>query len=118
MREARGVALLRARDAVEAAKRVPSVPVRVLTEGQTDRTVEVEALIRLAGTVLQRRTPAQGRVIDAVRENPDRGAAAAELGITVQAVSKSLITSGEDVVRGVYPLLARLLLVADEGSGP
>ncbi|WP_106848649.1 hypothetical protein [Blastococcus sp. Marseille-P5729] len=116
VRAARGPALVRAREAVEDAKK--STPVKLaLHAGVPDaRGSEIEALMRVVGVVLQRRKPAQWRVIDAVRQAADRAAAAAALGITVQAVSKSLLTSSEDVVLDVYPLLARLLSEADERS--
>ena len=112
VREARGTALLRARDAVDAAKK--SATVRLAVRGPD--ADDLEALLRLVGMLVQRRTAAQWRVIDAVRAAPDRASAADRLGITVQAISKSLLTSGEDVVVATYPLLARLLNDADEGS--
>lgn len=132
VRATRGEALLRARTAVEAAKKMP--PVRIAVRGADDAetvpvardipgpaagiapVIEAQALLRLVGLVLQRRKEGQWRVIDAVRAAPDRAAAADALGITVQSISKALITSGEDVVRDVYPLLARVLTDADERS--
>lgn len=117
VREARGPALLAARAAVERAKKVPTVRLAVdAATGDEVRAHEIEALMRLVGSVLQRRTPAQWRVVDAVRDHQDRAAAAEQLDITVQAISKSLLISNEDVVRDVYPLLARLLGEADGGS--
>ncbi len=113
VREARGPALVRAREAVDAAKKAAAVRLAVRA-GSVAAEADPEALLRLVGATVQRRTPAQWRVIDAVRAAGDRGTAARGLGITVQAVSKSLLTSGEDVVRDVYPLLARLL---DEVNG-
>lgn len=114
-REARGAALLHARDAVEAAKRMPSVHVAV--RGSSARSAaDVESLLRLIGALVRRRTPTQWRVIDAVCAAQNRAAAARELGITVQAISKSLLASADDVVRDGYPLLARLLHEADERS--
>lgn len=117
VREARGPALLAARAAVERAKKVPTVRLAVdAATGDEVRAHEIEALMRLVGSVLQRRTPAQWRVVDAVRDHQDRAAAAEQLDITVQAISKSLLISNEDVVRDVYPLLARLLGETDGGS--
>lgn len=112
VREARGPALVRARDAVDAAKKAVAVRLAV-RGGPAPAAGDLEALLRLVGVTVQRRTTAQWRVIDAVRAAGDRAGAARELGITVQAISKSLLTSGEDVVRDVYPLLARLLDEAD-----
>lgn len=115
VREARGPALVRAREAVESAKRLPSVHIAVRGSSKT-AAAEVEALLRLIGSVLRRRTPGQWRVIDAVLEAGRRAEAADALGITPQAISKSLLASADDVVRDVYPLLARLLSEADEGA--
>lgn len=115
VREARGPALVRAREAVESAKRLPSVHIAV--RGPSDSAAsELEALLRLVGAVLRRRTAGQWRVIDAVAATDSRAEAAHRLGITVQAISKSLLASADDVVRDVYPLLARLLTEADERS--
>ena len=116
VREARGEVLLRARDAVEAAKKVASVHLAVCGTSASAAS-EVEALLRLVGAVLRRRTAVQWKVIDAVTAAGSRTAAAERLGITVQAISKSLLASADDVVRDVYPLLARLLRAADERSG-
>ncbi|MFV0533454.1 MAG: hypothetical protein ACK5MR_07365 [Cumulibacter sp.] len=111
VREARGVALLHAREAVEAAKKSATVHIAVRGGGE-----DLEAYLRLIGAVLRRRTAAQWRVIDAVAEAGSRATAATRLRITTQAVSKSLLASGNDVVRDSYPLLARLLREADERS--
>lgn len=116
VREARGEVLLRARDAVEAAKKVASVHLAVCGTSASAAS-EVEALLRLVGAVLRRRTAVQWKVIDAVTAAGSRTAAAERLGITVQAISKSLLASADDVVRDVYPLLAQLLRAADERSG-
>lgn len=116
VRSARGPALVLAREAVDAAKKVSTVRLAVRQHKPSDAGSESEALLRLVAVVLQRRTEAQWRVIDAVRTAPDRSVAADKLGITIQAISKSLITSAEDVVLDVYPLLARLLTDADERS--
>lgn len=113
VREARGVALLRAREAVEAAKRSSSVHLAVRAGVPT----EAEPLLRLVGTTLQRRTATQWRVADAARIAQTQTEAADALGISVQAVSQSLLASSEDVLRATYPLLERLLTEADEGSG-
>lgn len=116
VRAARGPALVRARQAVDDAKKATPIKLTLHAGAPEPLRDEIEALMRLVGVVLQRRKPAQWRVIDAVRQYPDRAAAAHALGITTQAVSKSLLTSSEDVVRDVYPLLARLLTEADEWS--
>ncbi len=111
VREARGAALLNAREAVEAAKK--SATVHIAVRGGGD---DLEAYFRLIGAVLRRRTAAQWRVIDAVDAAGNRATAATQLRITEQAISKSLLASGNDVVRDSYPLLARLLREADERS--
>lgn len=115
VRATRGPALLLARDAVEAAKKTPPAHCAVRA-GDQQSAREVEALLQLLGLVLQRRTPAQWRVVDAVAATASRAQAAERLQVTVQAISKALLASADDVVRGVYPLLARLLDEADEGS--
>ncbi|WGW13113.1 MarR family transcriptional regulator [Saxibacter everestensis] len=112
-REARGAAFVAARDAVEAAKderngvpvAVRSLPDDMAEVDQTAlSTVDAQAVLRLLGRLVQERSEAQWRVVNLIRKKLGDGryetvrgrqkTAAKALGITPQAVSKSLSTSG------------------------
>lgn len=136
-REASGPAFVHARVAVERAKgRSTAVPVAV--EG-TDaaRAAEVEAILRLLGAVVERRTPLGWEVVDLLRPAPwsaagtsqpgssaevqarDLGAATTQkeiartLGISEQAVSQRVRSALWSEEQAAWPLAARLLREAD-----
>ena len=111
-REGSGEAFVRAREAVERAKaKGPSVPVAV--EGPTP-AADAEAVLRLLGAILARRTPLAWDAIDAVAHGAlTQKDAAKELGITVQAVSRRLRAALWADEQAVRPLAVRLLQEAD-----
>jgi len=152
-REGTGTAFVAARKAVERAKAAASqVPLSVVAgimageaggsaqAGEGERTcAKAEAVLRLLGRLVQERTEAQWRVVDALRHldaapheasrpGPARHGSqkqvAKELGITEQSVSRTVLRSGwqeEWAARPAASLLldlARAQLVPDgEGAG-
>lgn len=115
-REASGEAFVNAREAVERAKS-KALPVPVAVVGpQADRSREATALLGLLGGVAARRTRSAWEAIDALHGSTrSQRQAAAELGITEQAVSQRLQVALWHEERAVHPLAARLL---HEAQGP
>lgn len=109
VREARGPALLDARAAVEASKTAGEVRVAVAAASDPLGAADVEAVARLIGTLVSRRTATQWATIDAVDATPTQRAAARALGVSPQNVSQALGTSAVAVERAGYPVLVRLL---------
>jgi len=117
-REASGPAFVDAREAVERAKsRATAVPLAV--EGRSrERAAEAEAVLRLLGAVVARRTDAGWAAVDRLaRGAQNQKDVAHELGITEQAVSQRLRTAMWAEESAVHPLAARLLAEA-EGTTP
>lgn len=127
-REGSGTGFVAARRAVEAAKAAgPQVPLSVVsgTLGRDAGGVpagdegaracaNAEAVLRLLGRLVQERTEAQWRVVDALRRlGPDRHGrqkqVALELGITEQSVSRTIIRSGWQEEWAARPAAAMLL---------
>jgi hypothetical protein len=121
-REATGPAFIAARDAVTAAKR-SATRFALATDPATARdddpaptlpgAVEVEALITLLLLARDRRTPQGWDVVDRMAGGGTQRAVAAELGITPQAVSTRLRTSGWRAERAAIPGLEALLTHLD-----
>jgi len=115
-REASGAAFVLAREAVERAKsRSTAVPVAV--EGaEAERAVEAEALLRLLGAVVIRRSDAGWAAVDRLALGAKtQKDVAKSLGVTEQAVSQRLRSAMWAEESAVHPLAARLLAEA-EGS--
>lgn len=136
-REASGPAFVHARAAVERAKgRSTAVPVSV--EGpDAARAAEIEAILRLIGAVVERRTALGWQVVDLLRPaawSVPAGAAprsraeggthdlepvttqkeiARTLGISEQAVSQRVRSALWSEEQAAWPLAARLLREAD-----
>ncbi|MDO8148667.1 hypothetical protein Q6350_09495 [Isoptericola sp. b515] len=120
-RAASGPAFVRAREAVEDAKRRGSV-VPLAVVGATDEpgaTIagDAQSLLRLLGAVAARRSPAGWEAVDTLGEQeasaaPQR-ATAEVLGVSEQAVSQRLRTALWAEELAVRPLAARLLRAAD-----
>ncbi|MBF4625128.1 DNA-binding protein [Clavibacter sp. VKM Ac-2872] len=125
-REATGPAFIAARDAVTAAKR-SATRFALATDPPTTRagdgpapgppgSAEVEALITLLLLARDRRTPQGWDVVDRMSDGGTQREVAAELGITPQAVSTRLRTTGWRAERAAIPGLVALLALLDAGA--
>ncbi|MFC8410586.1 MarR family transcriptional regulator [Arthrobacter sp. NPDC057259] len=147
-REGSGPAFVAARAAVERAKAAGHVPLAVAAgtagtprrgtasrpagsgDGSGDgaavppgerEAANAEAVLRLIGRLVQDRTAAQWKVVDALRNVRDgragthgsQKAAAAALGITEQSVSRALLRSGWQEEWAARPAAEMLLALAD-----
>ena len=135
-REGTGTAFVAARKAVESAKGAGSqVPLSVVpgimagTGGNTpagkgvQACANAEAVLRLLGRIIQDRTEAQWRVVDALRrlgpdgQGPGRHGSqkqvAFELGISEQSVSRTVLRSGWQEEWAARPAASMLLGFAD-----
>ncbi|NUS36277.1 MAG: MarR family transcriptional regulator [Pseudarthrobacter sp.] len=125
-REGTGTAFVAARKAVELAKAAgPQVPLSVVAgsiagngairaEEAVKACANAEAVLRLLGRLVQERTDAQWRVVDALRRRgPGRHGSqkqvALELGITEQSVSRTVFRSGWQEEWAARPAAAMLL---------
>jgi hypothetical protein len=143
-REGSGAAFVAARQAVDRAKAAAShVPLAVMSGGVRRAAAEAgrgeagaracanaEAVLRLVGRLVQERTEAQWRVVDALRARNGRDAGrhgqqkqvAQELGISEQSVSRAIIRSGWQEEWAARPAVEMLLATAHglvlEASGP
>lgn len=141
-REGTGTAFVAARKAVELAKAAGAqVPLSVVPgimaktgggvpagEG-SQACANAEAVLRLIGRLVQDRTEAQWRVVDALRRlgSPSQGPVrhgsqkqvALELGISEQSVSRTVLRSGWQEEWAARPAAAMLLGFADsQVNGP
>lgn len=140
-REGTGTAFVAARKAVELAKAAGSqVPLSVvpgMMAGEAARGVtagegvqacaNAEAVLRLLGRLVQDRTEAQWRVVDALRrqavpgKSPGRHGSqkhvALELGISEQSVSRTVFRSGWQEEWAARPAASMLLGLADSRVG-
>lgn len=136
-REGTGTAFVAARKAVELAKgagsQVPLSVVPGMMAGEAGRNVtagegvracaNAEAVLRLLGRLVQERTEAQWRVVDALRRLGVRGQGqgrhgsqkrvALELGISEQSVSRTVLRSGWQEEWAARPAASMLLGFAD-----
>jgi hypothetical protein len=131
-REATGPAFIAARDAVTAAKRSatrfalaadpPTTPPEHAGSAALPGAAEVEALVTLLLLARDRRTPQGWDVVDRMAGGATQRDVAAELGITPQAVSTRLRTSGwraeRDAIPALTALLAHLDAEASAATGP
>jgi hypothetical protein len=108
-----GPAFLCARAAVEAAKRRPS---RVAIRG-TESTAagDAQAVLTALAVLVDRRSEQAWQAIELVAGGRTQAEAAAELGITRQAVGQRLAAGWWDVERDLRPTAARLLSRAEAG---
>lgn len=115
VREARGSALIRAREAVEAAKSAePSV---MLSGPDSDATLDAGAVLRLLCAITARRTAggwAAVREVESIlKEAGPMSSAARALGISAQALSQRLQAANWKLELQSLPTLIRLLGAAD-----
>lgn len=124
-RAASGSAFIHARAAVDRAKgRTTAVPVAVESDSPT--AGDVEALLRLVGAVVERRTHQGWEVVDLLRPDVTTGTGAPTtpgrtqkdvariLGISEQAVSQRVRSALWAEELAAWPLAARLLREADQ----
>jgi len=113
-RAASGSAFIRARDAVERAKRNPEHLAVEVDPGRRLRGNDVEPILRQTVRLRARRSPEGWQLADLLAKGVSRPDAAEELGITPQAVAKRFAAADlrdEDVL---HAALVRLLADADE----
>lgn len=110
-REGRGPAYLRARDAVERAKRAPAG--LALHGPQPTLAEDTEALLTLLALLIGRRSTAGWQAVDLMSAGSTLSEAAATLRVSRQAVSQRLISAGWDAEKLARPPAARLLARAD-----
>ncbi|MGY1605776.1 MULTISPECIES: hypothetical protein [unclassified Geodermatophilus] len=98
---------LAARRALEAASRRP---VRLAVRGaDPEAAADAQAVLTALAVLLTRRSPAAWAAVDLVAGGATRGAAAAALGVSRQAVAQRLAAGGLDLERELRPAAARLL---------
>ena len=108
-----GPAFLCARTAVEAAKRRPS---RVAVRGaESTAAGDAQAVLTALAVLIDRRSTQAWEAIELVAGGRTQAEAAAELGITRQAVGQRLAAGCWDVERDLRPTAARLLGHAEAG---
>ncbi|WP_214466019.1 DNA-binding protein [Microbacterium flavescens] len=110
VRAARGPAFVRARDAVERAKRTSTR--MALTAG--DEGADAEALLRLLIELRDRRTDEGWEIHDLLAEGLTQRDAAGRLGITEGAVSLRARNAGLRTEEAAVPALQRLLARLDD----
>ncbi|WP_375389916.1 DNA-binding protein [uncultured Amnibacterium sp.] len=111
--EARGTALIAARDAVEAAKRDPR-RFAVAAAGASDAS-GVSALVGLLLEIRARRTPEGWQVADLAAEGLTQARIAARLGVTPQAISLRARAAAVRLEQESVPALAAALGALDVG---
>ncbi len=106
-RAASGAAFLSARRAVEAAKlRSAHVAVRGAASADAE---DAQAVLGALAAVIERRSPQAWEAIGLVEEGRTQAEAAAELGISRQAVGQRLAAGLWELERELRPTAARLL---------
>jgi hypothetical protein len=102
-----GPAFIAARSAVEAAKRRP---VRVAVRGAAAEPVaDAQAVLSALAALIERRSDQAWEAIELVEAGRTQAQAAAELGITRQAVGQRLAAGLWEIERDLRPTAARLL---------
>ena len=106
-RAAAGPAFVAARSAVEAAMRRP---VRVAVRGvATEPAADAQAVLTALAALVERRSDQAWEAIALVEAGRTQAQAAAELGVTRQAVGQRLAAGLWEVERDLRPAAARLL---------
>lgn len=102
-----GAAFVAARGAVEAAKRRP---VRVAVRGvAAEPAADAQAVLTALAVLVDRRSDQAWEAIELVEAGRTQAEAAAELGVTRQAVGQRLAAGLWEVERDLRPTAARLL---------
>lgn len=121
-RSSRGPGFVRAREAVEAAKRSPHhVAIRgpgsenmTETEARDTRSGQADALLTMLAAVVGRRTDAGWEAVDLVETGSSLAEAAAKLGVSRQAVGQRLAVALWREEIDVRHVAVRLLTEAEE----
>ena len=114
VRAARGDAFVRAREAVDRAKRTPT---RVAIVGG-EEGADAEALVRVLIELRDRRTAEGWEVSDLLAEGLSQRDAAGRLGITESAVSLRVRNAGLRTEEAAIPALERVLQRVDDLTVP
>ena len=115
-REASGRAFVHARRAVGRAKTQPGRAGVAVVGDDADGAAGVQALLRLIAAVAGRRTGPGWEAVDALAQRGSQKAAAARLGVTVQAVSQRLRAASWSEEAAARPLAQRLLSALASGA--
>jgi hypothetical protein len=108
-REARGLAFIAARSAVELAKREPT-HVHVVAAAPAEQFGhDAEVVLRLLATLRAKRSPAGWDAVDLVSTGASMAEAADRLGITRQAVGQRLQAAHWEIENETVPVLERML---------
>ncbi|MGI6879532.1 sigma factor-like helix-turn-helix DNA-binding protein [Microbacterium sp. gxy059] len=113
VRAARGPAFLRAREAVDRAKKTPT---RLAIAADLPEAEDVEALVRLLVELRDRRSDEGWEVHDLLAEGRTQREAAERLGISEGAVSRRASAAALRVEEAALPALVRLLSGLDPVS--
>lgn len=114
-REASGPAFVRARAAIDRAKRRSSAVPVAIQGGDGPASADVEAVVHLLGAVVERRSTAGWEVVDLLVDLEGSGADATQrevarrLGVSEQAVSQRVRAALWAEERAARPVAARLL---------
>ena len=114
-REASGPAFVRARAAIDRAKRRSSAVPVAIQGGDGPASADVEAVVHLLGAVVERRSTAGWEVVDLLVDLERSGADATQrevarrLGVSEQAVSQRVRAALWAEERAARPVAARLL---------
>ena len=114
-REASGLAFVRARAAIDRAKKRSSAVPVAIQSGDGPASADVEAVVHLLGAVVERRSTAGWEVVDLLVDLESTGADATQrevarrLGVSEQAVSQRVRAALWAEERAARPVAARLL---------
>lgn len=109
VRAGRGSAFIRARDAVERAKRAPT-RIAVTADGDGD----AEALVRLLVELRDRRSDEGWEAYDVLIGGGTQRAAAERIGISESAVSRRVSAAAIRTEEAAVPALVRILAAVDD----
>lgn len=116
--EVRGEALVHSRRAVERAQGSGDGPAIAVDGADAQLARDAEAVLRLIGLEVAKRTAAEWRVLDLLTPGVrgQQKAVAEALGITTQAVSKAIARAHWPEEWAARPAAVRLLELADAGA--
>lgn len=117
VREVDGPVVRAAEAALRAARTTSqvSLAVRAADDRQQGNAADAEAVLRLIGWMVRRRSRGQWEAVRSLREDPaaTQSQLARSLGVTQQTVSRAVTTSGWREESAAHPLAVRLLSMID-----